>query len=62
MRYRIEHLKDNTYQVFERNRVEWDDDLDGFVYSGWEDNPTFQGSLPDCEAYIRLKQDPDIDF
>jgi len=50
MKYRVEHLKDNIYQVIE--------DVDDWYSS----NVLFQGTLPECESYIRLKVDANIDF
>jgi len=50
MKYRIEHLQDNVYQVIA--------DVDDWYSS----NVLFQGSLADCEAFIRLKQNPDVEF
>ena len=58
-RYRVEHLQTSTYQVFV-NLPDFllDDDLLAKAYS----TPEFQGSLSDCEAYIKLKQNNDVDF
>jgi len=42
-KYKIRHLQDNTYQVYENDdERNWDTE--------------FQGSLADCEAWIRLKE------
>ena len=62
MKYKIEHLQDNTYQVFEPIGAKLDAILEELVYTDWENIPSFQGSLHDCEAYIRLKEDSGIDF
>ena len=44
MKYRVELIMDSTYQVVERfNNSEFDEVL-------------FQGSLADCEAYIKLNE------
>jgi len=60
MMYRVEHLQTNTYQVF-RVVPEYllDDDL---INKAYNNHPVFQGSLADCEAYIRLKQNENVEF
>ena len=47
-RYRVQNLKDNTYQVL---RDEYDE-YDSVAVTYCE----YQGSLADCEAYIRLQE------
>lgn len=44
MRYKVRYFQDNTYEVYGRN------DDEESLYS------FFQGSLSDCEAWIRLKE------
>jgi len=50
-KYSVWHLKDSTYQVMEFNP-----DEDEYSIH------CFQGSLSDCEAWIRLKQNKDVIF
>ena len=52
MNYRVENLQDATYQVLEEYQQHG-----RFFYE-----VVFQGSLSDCEAYIRLKQNPSVEF
>ena len=57
--YRVENLQGNTYQVFRvLHDYLQDDDLLAEAYR----DPVFQGSLADCEAYIRLKQNKNVEF
>lgn len=49
--YRVEFFQDNIYEV-----LTMDATMPGRVES------VFQGSLADCEAYIRLKQSEGVDF
>jgi len=60
MKYRLEHLQDYTYQVFDifQGPPELFDDLLAEKYA----SPIYQGSLSDCEAYIRLKQNENVEF
>lgn len=58
-KYKVRWLKNDTYQVLEltRNTVydedDWEDqDSPEYYY----DNVVHQGSLADCEAYIRLSE------
>jgi hypothetical protein len=44
-KYKVFHLIDNEYQV-----VEFNPDIDDY------DSATYQGSLSDCEAWIRLTE------
>lgn len=44
MKYRVQFYQDETYEVLEIS----EDDKD--------DESVFQGSLSDCEAYIRLNE------
>ena len=56
MKYRVEHLQNNTYQVaedYEYSKAEVDSYMMPVV---------FQGSLSDCEAFIRLKQNENVQF
>ena len=52
MKYRVELLQDNIYQVLEEYQQH-----NKYFY-----DVIFQGSLSDCEAYIRLKQNPNVTF
>ncbi len=47
MKYIVQLFQDDTYQVLEITEGEYDTDNYEVVY---------QGSLADCEAYIRLKE------
>lgn len=47
-KYKVRFYMDNTYEVLEWKIYIADED-------GWES--VFQGSLSDCEAYIRLNKD-----
>jgi len=47
MNYEVTHLIDETYQV---NTYPDDADFEDYNYA------VHQGSLADCEAYIRLKE------
>ena len=51
-RYKVGLLQDGIYEVLTTEYVNG--------YRGVES--VFQGSLADCEAYIRLKQNEDVDF
>ena len=53
MKYRVELLQNDTYRVIEYQERDVD-----FYFSP----VVFQGSLSDCEAYIRLKQNENVDF
>lgn len=44
-KYKVRLFQDSTYEVFEWKYYAMDED-------GWES--VYQGSLADCEAYIRL--------
>lgn len=50
-KYGVWHLIDNVYQVFEWNPD--DDEYTKFM---------FQGTLSECEAWIKLKRNPDVSF
>ena len=54
MKYRVEHRKDNTYQVILDEEY---GNVDTYMMP-----IVFQGSLSDCESYIRLKLNENIDF
>lgn len=45
-RFKVRFFQDSTYEVFELRHTAWDDE--------WE--KVYQGSLVDCEAYIRLHE------
>ena len=60
MRYRVDNLQDNTYQVFEI--FQGPDGLYDDILAKKYNSPVYQGSVPDCEAYIRLKETPNVDF
>lgn len=55
--YKVVFFQDNEYQIFQ-----WDYDIIDFdsspsVIGGFNyQNPVFQGTLPECEAWIRLKE------
>lgn len=49
--YKVEHLCDDTYQVI---RYPFDYYYDAITYESRA--MEYQGSLSDCEAYIRLKE------
>lgn len=67
MRYKVERLQDDTYQVF---ITDWDEQTELFMLSYGDDPEDFeretelvyQGSLTDCEAYIKLKENVNVDF
>lgn len=42
-KYKVEFMRDDTYEV-----IEW--------RGGYNSESVFQGSLSDCEAYIRLHE------
>lgn len=50
-KYRVEHMKDNTYEVVETFIVN-----EGELCQYIETESVFQGNLSDCESYIRLKE------
>ena len=51
-KYRVQIHQDNTYEVVTRQGDDYD----------WWYESLFQGSLSDCEAYIRLKENELVDF
>ena len=57
MKYRVDFYQDNEYSVIE---IQYQDDKYNHpMDSGYEppdEFPVFQGSLSDCEAYIRLHE------
>jgi hypothetical protein len=58
MRYKVQFFQDNIYQVFEMQFDIYSQDQTT-VYSAsnlWSASPIFQGTLPECEAYINLKE------
>jgi len=46
--YKVRFFQDNIYQVVE---------IDSNPGLGYNEIPVFQGTLPECEAWIRLKND-----
>lgn len=54
MNYEVRFYMDNTYEVWEKQTIEWT------VIDGCTTNKkwvsVFKGSLSDCEAYIRLRE------
>jgi len=60
-KYRVQHYIDNIYEVLEVNKL-----IEGQSWDGWDDYyddvSVFKGSLSDCEAYIRLKENENVDF
>ena len=48
--YRVSFYQDNEYEVWHRDSSD-----DEWV-------SVFQGSISDCEAYVRLCQNEDVDF
>lgn len=64
-KYRVRPAGDNEYQVRmlrdpRRDQGEIRDDIDVDDDDNWEEK--FTGSLADCEAFIRLKQNDEVDF
>ena len=53
--FMIDHLLDDTYQVMRYVDYSQFEDM-----GGWE--CAHQGSLADCDAYIRLKDNENVDF
>ena len=51
MKYRVQLFMDSTYEVLEFNP-----DMDEYC------DKVYQGSLSDCEVWIRLKQNNEVDF
>ena len=47
--YRVASRMDNEYEVWELDAAEVGEDV-------YEDVSVFQGSLADCESYIRLQE------
>ena len=60
MKHRVEHLQDNTYQVYDI--FQGPDELYDDVLAAHYNSPQYQGSLSDCEAYVRLKQNENVEF
>ena len=56
MKYRVDHLQNSTYQVV------YDGEHDIASIGAYMMPIVFQGSLSDCEAYIRLKQNENVEF
>lgn len=56
-RYRVQSYMDNNYEVFESsedtNQPTWNRCN---IYPNDNEKSVFQGSLADCEAYIRLHE------
>lgn len=52
IRYTVQLFQDNTYEVL----------ITEFGVGGRVGESVFQGSLADCEAYVRLKQNEEVDF
>jgi hypothetical protein len=48
--YRVRNMQDDTWQVVRRDFA-----YDG-VHDGYYEEIEYQGSLADCEAYIKLKE------
>ena len=46
-KYKVRFYQNNTYEVLEKKYYAYEND-------GWES--VYQGSLADCEAYIRLHE------
>ena len=55
MSYRVENLHDNTYQVLEKS-FRGSAHLKTLYPEEYSDQVVFQGSLTDCDAYIRLHE------
>jgi len=47
-KYKVRFYQDKTYEVLEKKYYTYEDD------ESWES--VYQGSLADCEAYIRLHE------
>lgn len=52
MRFKVELFQDSTYEVFEN--INYEENPDECIHEDWES--VHQGSLSDCEAYIRLTE------
>jgi hypothetical protein len=52
-KYRVQIMEDNIYEVIELNNL-----VEGQSWDGWDDSyqdvKVFQGTISDCEAWIRL--------
>jgi hypothetical protein len=52
-KYRVQIMEDNIYEVIELNKL-----VEGQSWDGWDDSyqdvKVFQGTISDCEAWIRL--------
>jgi hypothetical protein len=48
-KFKVQLMLDSTYEVFELNPL--------YTYE-----KVFQGSLADCEAYIRLRENENVEF
>jgi len=62
MKYKVEHLLDNTYKVLEKSYVganytsKFPPRTMAEIASEETWNTVFQGSISDCEAWIRLNE------
>jgi hypothetical protein len=52
-KFQVRFFQDNTYEVFEKQEFTLDKVVEEYVIA-WE--KVYQGSLSDCEAYIRLHE------
>lgn len=54
-KYRVQLFQDDIYEVIEVNKL-----VEGQPWAGWheyhDDVKVFQGTLSDCEAWIRLTE------
>lgn len=48
-KYKVIFFQDDTYEVLEKKYYAYEDDDDSWV-------TVYQGSISDCEAYIRLNE------
>ena len=52
-KFQVRFFQDNTYEVFDKQEFTLDKVVEEYVIA-WE--KVYQGSLSDCEAYIRLHE------
>jgi hypothetical protein len=55
MKYRVDFFIGDIYKVFKLDNYPENETDENYYY-------VFQGSLSDCEAYIRLKQNDNVEF
>jgi len=52
--YKVKHLVNNTYQVYEKIRITGYGHIEEI--DGMNNDVLFQGTLPECESFINLKE------